>query len=69
MKQITLAAARTCAGFTQEEMAQKLGVSRDSYHKWENGKQKMKPAYLYAICQLTGFDPDDILLPCISTKR
>ena len=67
--QITLTAARTNAGYTQAEMAEKLGVSRASLHAWETGKQEMKPAYLYAICQLTGFGPDDILLPRSSTKR
>lgn len=63
MKKITLAGARVSAGLTQQEMADKLGVSRISIVKWETGQTPMKPAYFYAMCQVTGFDVDDIILP------
>lgn len=67
MKQITLAAARVSAGLTQQELADKIGVSRTSIIKWETGQTPMKPAYFYAVCQVTGFDVDDIILPNEST--
>lgn len=67
MAKITLEAARINAGLTQEELACKMGVSRQSVFEWENGKRAMKPAYLYMFCGLTGFDEDDILLPKITT--
>ena len=63
MKQITLAAARKTAGLTQEELAEKLGVSRALVTNLESGKAELKPYYLFAICHITGFSENDILLP------
>ena len=63
MAKITLAAARVSAGFTQEQLAEKMGVTRKTLWKWENGKTRSKPAYLFTFCGLTGFSVDDILLP------
>ena len=36
--QITLAAARVNAGFTQEEVAKKMGISKQTIINWEKGK-------------------------------
>ena len=63
MAKITLAGARVSSGLTQQEMADKMGVSREILHKWETGKAEMRTAYLMAICYITGFSVDDILLP------
>ena len=63
LAKITLAAARVNAGFTQEQLAERIGVTRKTYANWENGKTKIKPGFLYAFCVLTGFSVDDILLP------
>ena len=63
MKQVTLKGARISAGYTQEELAKTLGISRDTVAKWETGKIKIKTINVYAICQATGFEPADILLP------
>lgn len=63
MAKITLAAARVSAGLTQEQLAEKMGVTRKTITKWETGKTRIKPAYLYAFCGFTGFSVDDILLP------
>ena len=35
---------------------------------WETGKAEMRPAYLLAICYITGFDEDDIILPTVYSK-
>ena len=67
MAKISLEAARVNAGLTQEELAQKMGVSRQSVFDWENGKRAMRPVYLYMFCGITGFTEDDILLPKITT--
>ena len=67
-RQISLVGARTSAGLTQQELADKLGVSRRMIIDWESGKREMRPAYLYAICQITGFSVNDIFLPFASTK-
>ena len=67
MAQITLEAARVNAHLTQAQLAEKMGVSRQSVIDWENGNREMKTVYLYAFCHVTGFAPEDILLPSITT--
>ena len=67
MVKITLEAARVNTGLTQEQLAEKMGVSRQSVIDWENGKREMRTPYLDLFCQLTGFSEDDILLPKRST--
>lgn len=67
MAKITLAAARTNADLTQEQLAERMGVSRQTVFDWENGRRVMKPVYLYMFCGITGFSEDDILLPAKST--
>lgn len=67
MGKITLAAARVNAGLTQAELAEKMGVSRATINDWELGKREIRTAYLYALCHITGFSPDDISLPTKST--
>lgn len=63
MGKLTLAAARIANNLTQEQMAEKLGVSRILIYQLENGKTELKPYYLYAYCYITGFSVDDFLLP------
>ena len=63
MPKITMKAARVSAGLTQEEIASKMGVSRGWVLKIENGATRAKPVYLLAWCQITGFRPEDIILP------
>ena len=63
MAKITLAAARVNAGYSQEQLAEKLGVARTTVANWESGKTELKVKQLCAFCELTGFQMDDILLP------
>lgn len=67
MAKIPLNAARLAVGLTQEQLAEKMDVSRQTVIDWETGKREMKTAYFYMFCQLTGFSEDDILLPTKST--
>ena len=67
MAKMTLAAARVNKGLTQEQLAKKMGVSRQSVIDWENGKRDMRTPYVYLFCQITGLSEDDILLPKKST--
>lgn len=67
MAKITLAAARVNKGWTQAELAEKLGVSRQSVFDWENGKREMRPVYVHAFCAVVGMSEDDILLPEVTT--
>lgn len=64
---VTMAGARVSAGYTQQELADKIGVSRATVNAWENGKTSMKMAYFIAFCKVTGFDEGDIILPKVST--
>lgn len=64
---VSMKALRVNANLTQEEMARKMGISRDVYIQIENGKDA-KAYYIYAFCQLIGCTPDDISTPKISTK-
>lgn len=66
-KRIPLKAARVAAGLTQEELAQKMEVSRQSIINWENGDSEIKLAFLRLFCDITGFSVDDIILPSEST--
>lgn len=67
MAKISLEAARVNTKLTQAELAEKMGVSRQTVVDWESGKREMKTAYLYMFCGITGFTEDDILLPIKST--
>lgn len=67
MAKITLAAARITRGLTQAQLADKMGVSRQTVIDWESGKREIKTAYFYMFCGITGFNEDDILLPLKST--
>jgi len=62
MKKVTLAGARVSCGMTQDDLADKMGVSRSTVNAWETGKSEIKPVYLLAFCQATGFDEDQITL-------
>lgn len=63
MPRIPIAAARVANGWTQAEFAEKIGVSRDLVIHWEKGYTRVKPVYLHAICRVTGFSEDDLILP------
>ena len=62
MGKVTLKAARIATGMTQQEMAEKLGVSRTLVSIWERKPETIKPAYFYALLYVTGFKVDDIIL-------
>ena len=69
MPKITLKAARVNANLTQAEMAEKMGVSRDSVAKWETGRAKILAIHLFKFCEVTGVSADNISLPESSTNR
>ena len=63
MAKMTMAAARKNNNLTQQDVAEKLGVSRNTVANWETGKKEIRPAYLMAFCLITNTKEDDILLP------
>ena len=58
-----LKARRTAAGFTQEYVAEALGVSRQAVSKWENGASEPSTANLMALAKLYGLSVDELLRP------
>ena len=64
---ITLKAARVNAGLTQEEAAEKLGVSRDRLLRWENGITEPPYTAVINMCKVYGCSVDYLILPAIST--
>lgn len=60
---ITLEAARVNAGFTQEQVAEKMGLNRSTIISWEKGRKVLKIWELDALCRIYGLTRDDIFLP------
>lgn len=67
--QVTIAGARVSKGWNQDELAERMGVSRSTVVKWETGKSPMSPPYVLMFCKITGFNEDDLILPEEYTKR
>lgn len=57
----TLKARRTAANYTQEYVAEALGVSRQAVSKWENGASDPSTANLMALAKLYGLSVDELL--------
>ena len=68
MIKLTMEAARVNAGLTQQQLADKMGVSRSTVVNIENGKMPMRPVYLFAFCHVVGLTEDEIFLPTESTE-
>ena len=64
---ISMAAARVNARMTQEEMANALKITRQTYSAYESGRAEIKASHFMAFCEITGFSPNDISLPDKST--
>lgn len=63
MRKLPLVAVRAAVGLTQAGLADKIGVSRELVNDWEAGRTPVKKPYLYAICYVTGFSDEEIILP------
>lgn len=50
--QITLAAARVNAGFTQEDVAEKFKVTKQTIINWEKGRKELKPAEFNMLSEI-----------------
>jgi DNA-binding XRE family transcriptional regulator len=69
MAKIPLKAVRAILGLSQEKLADKLKIARETVIAYENGYAEVKPMYLYSICYLAKISEDDVLLPELSTKN
>lgn len=65
--QISLAAARVNAGLTQEEMAEKMHITKQTVINWEKGRVIPKTAQFEMFCRICGIPSDNIFLPNKST--
>ncbi len=60
MKGLGVKAVRADAGFTQTEMAEKLGLGRNCYIDWENGKRTLEGEKFATFCKLCGRKPEEV---------
>lgn len=60
---ISLAAARVNAKLTQEEVAKKLKINKQTIVSWEKGESEPKVSQAMALSQLYGIPIDNIFLP------
>lgn len=63
MRKLTLKAARALADMTQDEIADKMGVSRQCISLWEKGKTKISAEQLERFCDIVGLKMNEIFLP------
>lgn len=61
---ISLAAARVNAKMTQDEVAKKLRVNKNTIVAWEKGENEPKVTQAMALSELYGIPLDNIFLPC-----
>jgi transcriptional regulator with XRE-family HTH domain len=52
---------RVRCGFTQKQMAQRLGISVTGYNHKENGKRHFNLVEFILICKILGADPDKLI--------
>ena len=53
MKEVTMRAARSNTGLSQEEMAKKLGVSLSAYQRYEREPSLMRIGTFLKFCRIT----------------
>ncbi len=54
-------AERVRCGFTQLEMAKKLGLSATGYNQKENGKRQFTLEEFVLICKILGTNPESLI--------
>ncbi|MCI8483465.1 MAG: helix-turn-helix transcriptional regulator [Lachnospiraceae bacterium] len=66
--QISLAAARVNAGLTQNDVAEKINVSKQTIINWEKGRVTPGIPEIEMLSRIYEIPQDNIFLPCYSTK-
>lgn len=61
--QLSLKSLRVNAGLTQQDVADRLGVSRQSVSNWESEGEKPKDVVIYALAYLYEANIDQIRVP------
>lgn len=66
----TLKQARSYAGLTQKEVANKLGISTLTYSNYERGKSDISAKQAKKFSKLVGIEMDNLIFPddkaCVS---
>lgn len=57
---ISLKAARVNANLNQQEVSDKLGVSKHTITNWETGKTKIKKGCVMALASVYGLGVEDL---------
>ncbi|WP_303885500.1 helix-turn-helix domain-containing protein [Abiotrophia defectiva] len=60
MKQLSIKAVRINCGMTQQDLANKLGITAKSISDLENGRVPIKPLHIFAIAYACNIDADKI---------
>lgn len=66
-REMSLQALRVNANMTQQDVADRLGVSRLTVMKWESGKAEPKELVIYALAKLYNVELDDIKIPIVAS--
>ena len=66
--QISLAAARVNAELTQDEVADKMNVSKNTVINWEKGRTGLKPHELAYLSKLYKLPEEFIFIPTVTTN-
>ncbi|BGE83047.1 helix-turn-helix transcriptional regulator [Staphylococcus petrasii] len=63
LETLSLKGARNEFGYTQQEIADRLGVTKNAYIQWEKGKVVPKHMVIYALAYIYGIKADMLRLP------
>ncbi len=66
--QITLKAARVNAGFSLEQVAERMQKNKSTIINWEKGRTSMKISEFEELCNLYRISKDYIILPTTLQK-
>lgn len=66
--QITLKAARVNAGFSLEQVAERIQKNKSTIINWEKGRTSMKISEFEELCNLYRISKDYIILPTTLQK-
>src|SRR5437588_526002 len=61
--------ARETRGWTQEELAEKIGVNPVSISLWEHGLRSPSPEHSKALCDIFGINPEELGFVSSSEER
>lgn len=55
--------------FSQQELADKVGVHKNTAINWETGATDPKSADLVKLSQVFGCTIEDVVLPCVGARK